>query len=229
MSGAADTNNTNSNQTPPANTTGSQNQNLQQDADDPSWDPRTRDYVSNLRNEAKNRRLEAQTLRQRITELETSQNQLMARIRGNSQGTGEQNADQMSPEDYIERLTHSHQELQAELAFVRSAASLGITDERDQRYFQFLLNEHMEDQDEGYEIPPEVLSEIVRDVQSRSVAQQNRQKSSTSFNQGPAPAPDGSSSDITVEQFRAMGTIAKSQLYGKNPELYNKLNQLSRN
>jgi hypothetical protein len=204
------------------------------DADDDSWfsDPtKVKDYVYKLRNENKTRRKEHQDLTTKLNQLQTQHQSVMQRLQ-QVFGQGDGSPDDLSklpPEQQIEVLHQSIAqrdealaEREAEIEFLNVSASLGIVEKRDRKYFKFLVSEFMEDKEEGYEMSDEDLSAIAEQVK-QSQPRSSGNPSATSFANRIAPPDSQSNGQVTLEEFKNMGTLAKSQLYGQNPELYNAL------
>jgi len=198
---------------------------LSADADEPSgegWDDSTKAYVAKLRGENKQRRLEADSLKEKTTKLETEFNEITGKLKS-VLGGGDDEDEEYTPAQKVELLTHEIEARDAHIAFMESSLALGITDPKDRKYFQFLLDDHMSEQEDGYELPDDVLDELVGQVRQRSQLKGPFAGGTTSFSNGKTPPTREGSGEISVAQFMAMKTTERGALYGKNPELYNRL------
>lgn len=228
---------------PNANGSGNQGNGNPSPDEDESWfnDPvKVKEYVKNLRSENKQRRLNEQTLTQQFNQLQNQHQGLTQRLKATFGSTGEEGNDisKLPPEQQVEILHSAIQEREemlmereAEIEFLRVSSSLGIHDSKEQRYFQFLINEHMADKEDGYELAEEDLQEIVNQVAgTRQQKPGTGAPSSSSFSRSTVAPPDSDthSGQVTVEAFKKMGTMAKSQLYAQNPDLYNQLAKQAR-
>lgn len=208
--------------------------------DDDSWmsDPaKVKEHVTKLRTENKDRRLSEKTLQTQLTKTQTDFTALNERV---NKALGKDDSNE-PPEKKIETLTASiktreeeNEALKAEMGFINFAAECGIVDPKERRYFQFIINEHMADKDDDYEASDEELKTLVDQViavrpqgGTGNGTGKGGNVGSTSFG-GSTPKPDGggnggSNGPVTLEQFRKMGTLEKSNLYGRDANLYNKL------
>lgn len=193
------------------------------DGEDDSWaeglDEKTKGYIAKLRKENKERRQESQTQRQQLQQLTSQFEAVKGKLKGVF-GEGEEGEEEWTPEQKIEMLSYAVEEREAELEFMRGALSLGIYDPADQKYLSFLLNQHMEDKEDGYEIDEDTLREIVADVQSRSKSARAGSGNSSFNSTKPGNSRKEGSGEITLEAFKKMGMTEKSDLYVKNQPLY---------
>ena len=203
--------------------------------DDDSWhsDPvKVKEYVGKLRTENKARRQAEAEMKTQFSKLQNDHNTLNEKIK-KAFGDGSNDP----PEKQIENLTMSNKTkdeeiaaLKAQMGFADFAAESGITDPKERRYLQFLINDHMSDKPENYEMSDDELAGIVKQVtDTRGAAGGKGGGSSTSFG-GSTPKPEGSggaSGSVTLEQFIKMGTGDRTLLYGRDPDLYNKLQKQS--
>ena len=124
-------------------------------------------------------------------------------------------------EDPAERLKSVQQQkeaLEAEVAVARIIYDNDIPKDSE-KYFRFLLSEKFSSLKEGEELTEEDLAAVVKEARAKGA----KASGATGVDPVGKPAPDGGSSGLSPESFAKMSVMEKSQLYSKNPDLYNKL------
>lgn len=121
------------------------------------------------------------------------------------------------PETTINTLKSQNQALAMEMSIAQIAREHNIPADQD-KYFRFLLNERMESLEDGEEISDEDITEIAAQIEKISGKASGN---STGLN-GQKKKPAGGNT-LTVEAFSKMNSGEKSELYGRNPEEYNRL------
>lgn len=88
------------------------------------------------------------------------------------------------------------------------------------RYFKFIINEALEGLDEGEELDEDAIAELA--LQAKRFTSGSGKGSGSSVG-GKGPGPNQETGAVTLEKFVKMTITEKSALYGKSPELYNRL------
>lgn len=127
--------------------------------------------------------------------------------------------DDADPEKQIASLKAQNEALQFETAVGEICREQDIP-RASEKYFKFLLAQEFDALEEGEEITEERIIEIAAEAKKLAPA---AAQSSTGLNNGNKPPPAGSANDISVAQFVKMNSGERSQIYVKNPNLYNKL------
>lgn len=158
-------------------------------------------------------RLRKENARQRLKnkELAKAQKKVKAAV-----GDDEEDA----PEEQDDSLAAENAALKLELGVAELAAEHGIPKER-RKYLKMLIAERCEDLEDGEELDPETLEEIIAEVQALGGGV--KKGGSTGVNTKNQPDAKKKTGDVTVEQFAKMNTGEKSALYVSNPDLYNRL------
>jgi hypothetical protein len=203
-------------------------------ADMSSWSPdKVKGYVKNLRKEnaryrkdSKASKTELAELRKQVTGMQTS----VAKALGLKEG------EEMSPEEQAEALSGQLGAQQFKTAVLEAAYNFEVPPQsRD--YFEYLVQKEVASLDEGEELDDEALAKIAKKAK---VAQGGKTGFSTSISKGAGrrdaededdedesddsnPPPSKGMKGLTPERFAEMGTIEKTNLFSKNPQLYDKL------
>lgn len=203
-------------------------------ADMSSWSPeKVKGYVKKLRKENQRYRkdnsaskTELAALRKQITGVQNS----VAKALGLAEGAD------MSPEEQAEALQGQLGVSQFKTAVLEAAYSYEVPP-ASREYFEFLVQKEVANLDEGEELDDEALAEIAKKAKGAGA----KKSFSTSISGKGAgslrdqleeeagdddesePAPSKGNKGLTAERFADMGTIEKTNLYTKNPGLYEKL------
>jgi hypothetical protein len=169
--------------------------------------------IKDLRKENASHRTRATGLESRLEKLEGGLKGIL--------GGGEDTDNSVPPE---ERLKHAQNHLEnvamqnqiLGLAIEHGIAKEGVG------YFQYLLNNAVENLEEGEELDEESIAVLAQEARSKTSPLPGG-NGTTSVRPGSAPPQGGGNADITLEQFAAMGTSEKTTLYRKNPAKYEEL------
>lgn len=179
-----------------------------------SLDPRAQQYIKQLRKENAQRRTEA-------NQLKTQFEDLTGRIKS---VFGEEK-NEAPVEQQLGQLQSTAETLAFQNAVLNMAVTNGIGAEG-LPYMQFLLSQASESLEEGEEMDEDAIASIIEEVRSKTGGGRPGM-GATSVN-----APRGNASqqaEVTPEQFASMSLSEKTDLYRKNQNLYERLNQASRN
>jgi hypothetical protein len=186
-----------------------------QEADDDSWDDKTKAYIKKLRDESAKHRTKAK-------ELETQFSQMNAKFDGLQKGLksalGIEGEDD-SPEEKIQMLQQTNEAAVFESAVLNIALENAIPSDQ-VSYLKFLIADKAGSLEEGQEIDEEMLSEIVGKVKLVGGKPKGAASSVTATK---TPDNGGAAASMTVEQFAKMTLSEKSQLFQKNQKLYDEL------
>lgn len=194
--------------------TGSQDDGNEGEDDSIFSDPKkAAELVKSLRTENAKHRTKNKELGSKLAAMEGTLGKL-------KKAFGGEEDDESDPAEKVAELSSANERLTMELHLRDIARESGVPAERE-KYFRFLLAEKLEALEEGEELGEEDIAEAVKAATDGFAPK----KSSTGVKPGTgdAPNPDSKPGDVTVEQFVKMNSGEKSQLYTKNPDLYQKL------
>lgn len=166
--------------------------------------------IKKLRSENAERRTKAK-------DFETKFNAMQAKFERLQQFFGNEGQEEIDPEEHIAQLYGALETTEVEASVNQLARIYNVPIEHDD-YFRFLLNQRFATMEEGEEIGEEDFEAIINKVQALGGVQKN--VSTGVGAKAPNPGEQGS---VTVEDFKKMNTLEKSDLYTKNPTLYAKL------
>lgn len=167
--------------------------------------------------EIKKLRKESADKRTKSKDLETKLNAMTAQMDKLKKAIGGEE-DDLSPEEKISRLQSEKEQVEIEASINHLARVYQVPIEHDD-YFRFLLSKKFSELQDGEEVDDEQMNEIVSKVGALSAGQKGNGTGVDSKKPNPGTGTDG----VTAADFKKMGTIEKSQLYSKNPTLYDKL------
>lgn len=160
-----------------------------------------------LRTGSKERDSEYQQMQERFSKLEKGLKTLFG-----------QEEEEMTPEERLNHVQAQNEHLQMAVAMKEAAFEYGIgTDQYE--YFEYLVTKAVNGLEEGQELTDEDLEGIAKQAKGVGAA---RSTSVDGQGQGSEPTV-GNPDELSLEEFQEMGIVAKSQLYSKNPKLYEKL------
>ncbi len=195
----------------------------EEEVDDSAWDSKTKDYIQSLRKENAKYRTSAKERDDRLTSLEEMQSK---RDKALKAALGIEDEDDTPIEDKFEAAQMESANLQFKNEVLSLAIENGIGGDQAE-YFEFLIGKAVSELDEDGEITEEDIDSIVARVKGAS-GNANAGNGSTSINKGADgkqdPNPSAGSESIGVEDFANMSFSKKGELFGKNPDLYKKLN-----
>lgn len=167
-------------------------------------------YIKDLRSENAKRRKDFNNMSTRMERFE----------KGFKSMFGEEE-DDIDPETKLDALSGHYESAISENAILRLAVENGISGGENIEYFEFLMNKSLDSLDEGEEMTEEMLNDVISKIQAKGKANTSFQKSES------GNSPRKGNAEVSQEEFDRMGMVQKSNLYLKNPELYNKLMQNS--
>lgn len=94
-------------------------------------------------------------------------------------------------------------------------------------YFSYLVEKKANELKEGEELSEDTLTECAKQAKTSMTGGSSKTSVSTGGTDDTknptTPNPNPGNGELGLDAFVAMGTIEKSELYGKNPDLYNRL------
>ena len=181
--------------------------------DEEKLDEKTKAHIAKLRKEAAGHRTKAKDL---ASKLKTSDEQKKAILK--AAGIEDESE---KPEEKVKSLTATSQQLAFRSAILEAAVEHGIA--KDQlEFFEFLVQREAGKLEENEELSDEQLAEIVAKVKKQGASAANTSVESDD-DEDKTPAPNTGKKGITLDQFCQMGMTKKSELYAKNPKLYEQL------
>jgi hypothetical protein len=167
------------------------------------------DYIKNLRQESAEHRTKNNNLSTRLESIE----------KGFQKMFGGEGAEQdLTPEQQIEQLQSGYENLSYQNAVMGIAYENGIPQDN-LEYFNFLMEKAVNGLEEGQELEEENLLNIIQKAKGFSQSIDNANTSVDERGQGGDP---NQSTGLTLEGFLGMNVVEKSELYRKQPEIYNK-------
>lgn len=204
------------------------------DSDMSNWSPeKVKGYVKTLRKENQRYR---KTSQESKTELANMRKQISGMQTTVAKALGLAEGEEMTPEEQAEALHGQLGASQFKTAVLEAAYSYEVPPSS-REYFEFLVQKEVASLDEGEELDDEKLAEIAKKAKGAG----GKKSFSTSISQKGAgrhgddsdeedgdddesePPPSKGTKGLTAERFADMGTIEKTNLYNKNPGLYEKL------
>ena len=186
--------------------------------DDPSddeskWDDKTKAYIKKLRDENATHRNKSKDLASKLKLSEQQKKDVLKAI-----GIEDESE---KPEEKINKLTATTQQLEFDRAILESALEHGIGKD-DLKYYKYLMSDAVSQLKEGEELSDEQLAEILAE------AKKGRSKGAANTTVGKGKSgkeepPPGNSKEVTLDQFCKMSITEKSNLYLKNPDKYAEL------
>jgi hypothetical protein len=180
--------------------------------DDPKWDENTKAYIKKLRDENASHRTKGKDLASKLKEANERTKAILkaAGIEDESE----------KPEEKLKTLTAQSETLALRNAVLESAVQHGISGE-DVEFFEFLITKALSQLEEGEELSDEILTKIVTQVKKQG----GKGASSSVGGKGGSGGqpPPGDSGKISLDDFCRMGMMAKTELYNKDPKLYQAL------
>lgn len=131
------------------------------------------------------------------------------------------------PEEIAEHLKLENEGYKTQLALSELAIESGLSGQ-DAKYFKFLVQEKLQELEEGDELGDDDVEEIAAMARSRSAPAKSSVSGSNGKN-GQPPAPEGAGGgeggqdETSLAEFKNMSLSQKSLLFQKNPDLYKKL------
>jgi len=129
--------------------------------------------------------------------------------------------DEADPAEQVATLKQQNEALQVEMAMSELCREHEIP-RQGEKYFKFLVAQEFETLSEGEEISDERVLELAGEAKKMFAANGNS-GTGTGVNPGQKPPPSGNNESTSVADFVKMNNGEKSELYIKNPNLYQKL------
>lgn len=189
-------------------------------SDDPGgWTEKQKSYIDSLRKESAKYRTKSKELDSKVSEVTTK---LTKFEKGLKSLFGEGEDENVDPEEKIGQLSQALQAKEVQQTITELAYDNGIPKE-DKEYFEFLMMKRLQGLEENEELGEEDIAEIAKQAKGRKLG-------ASSVGAGLKPGSEGSkgTGEIGLEQFKKMSITEKSALYGKSPELYERLMQESK-
>jgi hypothetical protein len=178
-------------------------------------DPKVQKLIKDLRTESASHRTKNKNLDSQLSKLKKGLVE-----------AGVIEDDSEEPEEKIKSLSSKTAALEVNIAILSAAVEYGIQKDA-LEYFEFLVNKKLESLGEGEELTDELLDEIAQSA--KKTVKGNAKSTSVGDGKGAdgeekdPPEPGAKDGEVTLEKFVRMNITEKSQLYVKNPELYNRL------
>jgi hypothetical protein len=168
------------------------------------------DLIKNLRSENAKYRTEKNNFQTRLESIENGFKQMF----------GGEEGQELSPEEQIQQLQGSFESVSYENAVMGLAYENGIPMDN-YEYFNFLMDKAVNSLEEGQELSEENLLEVIQKAKGFNATMDN---TNTSVDGADGENdPEGQQGVVTLEQFSNMSVVEKSELYRKNPAVYNQL------
>lgn len=180
--------------------------------DESKLDEKTKKHIAKLRKENADRRTKGKDLASKLAASEAQKKAIL-------KAAGIETEDD-KPEEKIKKLTSDNETLVFDKAVYDIALDNGIP-KSGVKYLKFLISEAAAELPDGEELSEEALAKIVADVKKNHAGKGSANSGTGGAN--PPPPNKGDPKEPTLEEFCAMGTLAKSELYLKNKELYERL------
>ncbi len=173
-----------------------------------SLDDKTKKYIKKLRGENAKRRTDHNVMTSKMEKWEKGLKSMFG-----------DDEDETPPEQKLEAMSGQYESAVTENAILKLALENGITGAENVEYFEFQMGKILGSLEEGEEMTEEQLDEVLAKC-SRSGGKAN---TSTKDSGKGGKGPEKKDGETTQAEFDKMGISQKSLLYGKSPELYNKL------
>lgn len=187
------------------------------EADESGWDEKTKGYIKNLRSESASHRTKAKSLEGELGGLKDRFSKMESAMKV---ALGLDEADKLSPEQKVEKLTVDRERIELRNAILESAMANGIGAE-DLDYYEFLISKKTTALKDDEELSEEAMSEIVKTVRGKSGKAATTSVTDTDTEKKKPSTPGAD--EVGIDQFVAMSITEKSHLYSKNPDRYNAL------
>lgn len=175
-------------------------------------DPQTQKYIKSLRGECAKFRTKANAAEERYSALDGRLKKIV----------GGEDDDDLTPEERAEAFEMQAGGLTLENSFLKLAIDNGVSSEG-LDYFNFLMNQAVHQLEEDEELDEDSIEEIVNKVKKVSGGGNTVATSVTKGSSGNGtPSPD-KTPGITIDEFCAMNIFKKTELYNKQPDVYQKL------
>lgn len=193
------------------------------DVDESKWDAKTKSYIEKLRGEAAKNRKKAKTLEDDVTSLKSQFSNMQTNLK-KALGVGDD--EELTPEQQVEALSNQNHGLGMQNQIMSIALEKGISGKDAYDYFEHLIAKEIDGLEEDEELSAETIDSVtakVKKVMGGSMISTSVEGQGDEDGKGDNPPKPGSKDSVTVDQFVAMTTTEKSQLYTKNPDQYSKL------
>ncbi len=165
--------------------------------------------IKNLRKENAKHRTKGKNLEERVGKMDKAIKALAG---------GEEDDDEPA-ETRLERLTQSHQVTAYERAVLEKAVDHGISGKEGRELFEFYVQKAAAALEEGEEMTDDDFEEVAAKVKKMTGSKSAR-TSVDGKGRDKNPDDDG---EVTLDKFAEMTVSEKTNLFSKNPDLYNRL------
>jgi hypothetical protein len=180
------------------------------DLDISKLDSATQDYIKSLRKENGGYRTKAKTADEALKSVKLAL------------GLKED----VSPEEHAKQLAAQNENQAFENAVLQNALEHGIP-KSGLDYFKFLVSGAAAKLGEGEELSDAAVAALALEAKAKSI-KPKAGSSADGSGSGKTPPPPGESGEPSVEEFAAMGIMAKSKLYEETPAVYERLFKLAK-
>lgn len=181
--------------------------------DESTWDVKTTAYIKSLRTENASYRTKAKESGTQATSLQEQMKQVREAL-------GIENPDP-TVEDF-ENVSNQNEQVVFRNAVLEAAVINGIPS-NGLDYFQYLVESKVADLNEGQELADADIALLATQAKQQFPANGKTSFGGGGDGGGNPPKPPAGGDDIKVEQFSKMTTTEKSDLYEKNPAVYDRL------
>ena len=174
--------------------------------------------IKELREENANRRVKNKEIEEKATKMEKQFTELqdkLTKVFGGGKETEEK------PEELAAKLKKETEKVKNQQRFISLAYENNIKKENID-YFRYLVEQSERTLTDGQELPKQALDDIVKKVNAVSGSNKN-----TTSAGGDPPKGEGAGttnvSSVTLDEFKKMSLLERSNLYHSSAEVYNKL------
>lgn len=177
----------------------------------------TQKYIKDLRGENAKYRNRSKTLEADLGERDNT-------LAGVKKAFGIEPNKKLTQEDF-DTQQNNMATTQMRSAILENAIEYGVPkDSLD--YFSYLVEKKADELKEGEELSEDTLTECAKQARTSMAGGSSKTSVSTGGTDDEnqtTPNPNPGNGELGVDEFVGMGTIQKSELYGRNPDLYNRL------
>lgn len=169
-------------------------------------------YIKDLRKENANYRTQSRNNEDKLDKITNGLKSIF----------GEDDGDQVSPEEQVQILSSHNGSLEFRNSVLTIAVENGLNTDQAE-YLEFLIAKEAESLKDNEELSEDVYEELLGKVKGLGGASGGSKTDTSADGDGTPPAGEGGKGETTVEDFARMSLVQKTKLKNENPNLYNKL------
>jgi len=173
-------------------------------------DPNVQKLIGNLRKENADHRIKNKTLTEQQGKLKKS-----------LVDAGLIEDDEESPDEKLKVVSAGYQNATIKNAVLEAAIEYGVGKEN-YRYFEFLVSDKLSSLADDQELSDDDLQALAEEARGRSAGGSSGDTSFKNDGSKGTKKP-GASTEVTLDAFVSMNVTQKTELFRKNPDLYNQL------